>query len=641
MTSLPPWLDPGFSIVWITLLSSDATRSAADRRDSFAHVAAAGWGRGVGTLLRIMRMNLRHPWLVAITLVSTVIASGLQLLVPQLLGVAVDQAQGIATAVSSGALAESALWTTAAALLAVSVLRGIFTMLHNYYGEAVGHHCAYELRLACYEKLQRLSFSFHDKVHSGDLIMLGIIDIDGVRMFFATGLLRVVLLGTLIGVGAYMLLSTDLMLGLLALSFVPFVAWRSSTTQLRLRATWLTLQERLSDLSRIMEENLGGIRVVRAFAAQNYELDKFDKASAKALQLAHERVGLRVDNTAAMNFSFFVAMGLVLWIGGNKVIAGEISVGTLASFLTFMTILQMPVRQLGLMVNSFARASTCGTRLFQLLDLDLPIKDAPGAKDLVVTEGTLRFDDVGFTYPGGGDEPTLRGVSFEARRGETVGIVGPPGSGKSTIAHLIPRFYDVSSGSISIDGQDISKVTLQSLRRAVAVVQQDSFLFTTTIENNIAYGDPWAKERRIERAAEFAQLHNYIIGLPTGYRTIVGERGVSLSGGQRQRLSIARALILRPAVMVFDDSTAAIDAGTEQRIRSAMKRFATDRVTIIISHRLSSLMHADQILFVEDGGIVERGTHEELLAKGGRYRALYDLQVRPSGDTPTPVGEAM
>ena len=620
-------------------MSSEATRSAADRKDSFAHVAAAGWGRGVGTLLRITRMNLRHPWLVAITLVSTVIASALQLLVPQLLGLAVDQAQGIAT--TPGGVAGSALWTTAIALLVVSVLRGIFTMAHNYYGEAVGHHCAYELRLACYEKLQRLSFSFHDKVHSGDLIMLGIIDIDGVRMFFATGLLRVVLLGTLIGVGAYMLLSTDLVLGLLALSFVPFVAWRSSATQLRLRATWLTLQERLSELSRIMEENLGGIRVVRAFAAQNFELGKFDKASASALGLAHERVDIRVNNTSAMNFSFFLAMGLVLWMGGNKVIAGEISVGTLASFLTFMTILQMPVRQLGLMVNSFARASTCGTRLFELLDLEPAIKDMPGARDLVVTEGTLRFDNVDFTYPGNGGEPTLRGVSFEASRGETIGIVGPPGSGKSTIAHLIPRFYDVDGGVISIDGQDISEVTLQSLRRAVAVVQQDSFLFTTTIENNIAYGDPWAKERRIERAAEFAQLHNYIIGLPTGYSTVVGERGVSLSGGQRQRLSIARALILRPAVMVFDDSTAAIDAGTEQRIRSAMKRFAKDRVTLIISHRLSSLMHADQILFVEDGRIVERGTHEELLARGGRYRALYDLQVRPGGDAPTPMREAI
>jgi ATP-binding cassette, subfamily B, multidrug efflux pump len=614
--------------------------SGADRRgDPFAHLAAAQAHRGMGTLLRCMLLNLRHPWQAGAAIVSTIIAAGLQLSIPRLLGDAVDQARPLLESASI-ALAESALWTTALILLAVSIGRGIFTLGQNYFSESVGHHAAYELRLACYEKLQRLSFSFHDRVHSGDLIMLGIIDIEGVRMFFATGLVRLVLLTILIGVGAYLLISTDVLLGILSLSFVPYVAWASSATQLTLRKTWLELQERMAGLSRVMEENLGGIRVVRAFAAGLHELGKFDRASRHALELAHHRVNLRVNNTSAMNFSFFAAMGLVLWFGGQKVIAGEISVGTLTSFLTFMTILQMPVRQLGLLVNSFARASTCGSRLFALLDLELAIEDAPGARDLVVTEGTLKFDNVDFRYPGANDNLVLEGVSFTARRGETVGIVGPPGSGKSTIAHLMPRFYDVSGGTITIDGQDISKVTLKSLRKAVSVVQQDQFLFTTTIENNIAYGNPWAKEQRIERAAEFAQLHNYIIGLPAGYQTIVGERGVSLSGGQRQRMSIARSLMLRPHVLVFDDSTAAIDAGTEQRIRNAMKKYAPDRVTIVIAHRLSSLMHADQILFVEGGRIVERGTHEELLRLGGRYRALYDLQVRPGSDVPPPPLQA-
>ena len=450
-------------------------------------------------------------------------------------------------------------------------------------------------------------------------------------MFFSTGLVRTILLTVLIGVGAYMLLTTDLVLGLLALSFVPFVAWRSSVAQLTLRSTWLVLQEKLSVLTRVMEENLGGIRVVRAFSGQKFELSKFDDASRAALELAHRRVHVRVKNTSMMTFSFFTAMGLVLWVGGTKVIAGEMSVGTLASFLTFMTILQMPVRQLGLMVNSFARASTCGDRFFAFLDAQVEIEDRPGAAPLEITEGTLRFEDVHFTYPGA-SHPTLNGISFEGRAGQTIGIVGAPGSGKSTLAHLIPRFYDVTGGRITLDGQDVREVTLQSLRRSVAVVQQDTFLFTTTIENNIAYGDPWAKERKIERAAESAQLHNYIMGLPADYDTVVGERGVSLSGGQRQRLSIARALVLKPAVMVFDDSTAAIDAGTEHRIRSAIRRYAKDRVTLVIAHRLSSLMHADLILFLEDGRVVERGTHEELLEQGGRYRALYDLQTRPADD---------
>ncbi|SFL04499.1 ATP-binding cassette, subfamily B [Mesorhizobium albiziae] len=618
--------------VWNTPVNSDPIGSATKPLNSFVHVEAAGWGRGLSTLLRITRMNLRHPWQVAFAIGSTLVAVILQLLIPQLLGRAIDQAQKAIEGGISGAAAEQALWISALLLLAVSALRGLFTMVQSYFAEAVGHHLAYELRLACYEKIQRLSFSFHDQMHSGDLITIGMLDLEGVRMYFSTALVRAVLLTMLIGIGAYMLISTDLVLGLLALSFVPFVGWRSSVTQLRLRATWLDLQERLSVLSRVMEENLVGIRVVRAFAAQAYEMLKFDRASKSALGLAHDRVDIYVPNTSAMTFSFLFAMGLVLWIGGDKIIAGEISVGTLATFLTFMTILQMPVRQIGLMVNAFARASTCGSRLFGLLDQDITIRDAPNAKPLEISKGTLRFDNVSFAYPGTENRAILKNVNFEARRGDTIAIVGPPGSGKSTMAHLIPRFYDVTGGAITLDGQDIRKVSLAMLRKAVAVVQQDAFLFTTTIENNIAYGDPWAKEQRIERASESAQLHNYILGLPAGYETVVGERGVSLSGGQRQRLTIARTMMLRPSVIVFDDSTAAIDAATEQRIRAVIRRFAKDRVTIIIAHRLSSLMHADQILFVENGEIVERGTHEELLAKGGRYKALYDLQLRPGDD---------
>lgn len=593
------------------------------------HVDAVHAGKGLGVLWRIMVLTMRHPWQVVITVVACLIASTLQLAMPVLLGQAVDHAEGV---VGGGQAAAQALWTTAVIMLVVSVARGFFTMWMNYYGEAVGHHTAYELRLAVYEKIQRLSFSYHDKVHSGDLITVGMLDLEGVRMFFATGVLRVVLLGTLIGVGATMMFITDPWLAFLALLFVPFVGWRSSVMHITLRLTWMKLQDLLQGVSRVMEENLGGTRVVRAFAAQAHELEKFDKASDAALELAHKRVDIRVLNTAATNLSFFISMGLVLWVGGDKVIAGQMSVGTLATFLTFMTILQMPVRQLGLLVNSFSRASTCGNRLFAFLDQEIEIRDLPAAQPLKVTEGTLRFENVGFAYPSAPDREVLRNVSFVAKKGETIGFVGAPGSGKSTIAHLIPRFYDVTAGAVTIDGQDIRSVTLDSLRQSVAVVQQDSFLFTTNIENNIAYGDPWAKEQRIARSAEFAQLHNYIIGLPMGYDTIVGERGVSLSGGQRQRLNIARSLMLRPSVMVFDDSTAAVDAGTEQRIRTAMKRFSRDRVTIIISHRLSSLMHASQIMFLEGGEIVERGTHEELLALGGRYRALYDLQVRPSDD---------
>ena len=593
-----------------------------------------GWSRGLGTIARITGYALQTPWLVAIALIATIIAALLQLLIPILLGQAIDQSLLLLDTAgivgdNSALAAKNQLRTTALLVLVVWIFRGIFTTLQNYFGESVGHHIGYLLRLAYYEKIQTLSFGFHDRVHSGDLITTGMLDVEGVRTFFSTGLVRVVLLSVLIGIGGYLLLSTDFVLGLMALSFVPFVAWRSSSARLRLRATWLELQEKLSELGKVMEENLGGIRVVRAFSAQRHEISKFAAASAVALSLAQDRVQIRVKSSSAMTLSFFVAMGLVLWVGGNKVVSGDISVGTLASFLTFMTILQMPVRQLGLLVNSFARASTCGARVFKLLDLTPQIADAPSAKPLNLSDGVLRFEGVGFAYPGTDNRAALSDLSFEARRGETIGLMGPPGSGKSTIAQLIPRFYDVTTGSISIDGQDIRSVSLQSLRHVVAVVQQESFLFTTSLENNIAYGDPWARDTRIERASESAQLHRYIMDLPDGYRTVVGERGASLSGGQQQRMSIARTLLLDPAILVFDDSTAAVDANTERRIREEIQHGAAERVTIIVAHRLSSLMHADRILFIDDGRIIESGSHEELLALGGRYKALYDLQIHP------------
>jgi len=578
-------------------------------------------------------MCFRYPWRAGLAFAATVPAVLMQLAIPVILGRAVDT-----TLEMTGDSPDvRALVFIALTLLAASVLRGLFTLVQNYAAESVGHALAKDLRKAIYEKILRLPFSFHDRTHSGDLITVGMLDLEGVRMYFSTALVRTLLLTLLITVGAWMLLSTDLVLGLLALSFVPFAAWRSSVMQLTLRRTWLLLQEKLGVLSQVMEENLAGIRVVRAFAASDHEMAKFDRASKDALELSHRRIDLRVRSTSAMTLAFFAAMGLVLLHGGRQVAAGEITVGTLATFLTFMTILQMPVRQLGLMVNAYARASTCGTRLFQLLDMPDEIVDAPGARDLRITEGTLRLDNVGFAYRGAGDRPAVSGISFEAKRGETVGILGAPGAGKTTLMHLLPRFYDVTEGAITLDGQDIRDVTLASVRQAVAIVQQDSFLFTTTIENNIAYADPFSEDVRIRGVAESAQLHDYVLGLPQQYRTVVGERGVSLSGGQRQRLSIARTLMMEPAVLILDDSTAAIDAGTERRMREALKEYAKDRVTLIVAHRLASLEHADRILFMDGGRIVEQGTHAELLALGGRYKALHDLQMH---DAPPPTEEA-
>lgn len=596
-----------------------------DRR--FRRTSDVDVHQGLGALARITRMCMRYPWRAGLAFAATLAAVVAQLSIPVLLGRAVDLTQASA----GDAFEARPLIAVALMLLGASVLRGLFTLVQNYSAESLGHALAQDLRNTIYDKIQRLPFSFHDRTHSGDLITVGMLDLEGVRMYFSTALVRTFFLILLIGIGAWLLLSTNVVLAFLALSFVPFAAWRSTVMQLILRRTWLNLQEKLGVLSQVMEENLAGIRVVRAFAARDFEMAKFERASETALDLSHQRIDVRVTNTSMMTMAFFTAMGLVLLFGGRQVAAGEITVGTLATFLTFMTILQMPVRQLGMMVNAYARASTCGARLFELIDMPEEISDAPNAPDLELTEGTLRLEKVSFGYENAGRR-ALSGISFEAKRGETVGIVGPPGSGKTTLMHLIPRFYDVTEGAIMIDRQDIRDVTLSSVRQAVAVVQQDAFLFTTTIENNIAYSAPFAEDRRIRNVAESAQLHDYVLGLPSKYLTVVGERGVSLSGGQRQRLSIARTLMMEPSVLILDDSTAAIDAGTESRIRAAMREYAKQRVTLIVAHRLTSLMHADEILFVDGGRVVERGKHEELLALGGRYKALHDLQMRPDAD---------
>tara|TARA_B110000495_G_scaffold113601_1_gene98354 strand:- start:299 stop:2116 length:1818 start_codon:yes stop_codon:yes gene_type:complete len=601
-------------------------------------------------------MALRYRWRLVFGLIAIFLASGFQLAIPILIGSSVDAALGLENGdlrIANSAVvasiesvtdifgegsnpAKTALIIIAVLLFIASVGRGLSAMFQNYMGESVGQSIGYELRMLYYEKLQRLSFSYHAGVHTGDLITRGIVDVEGVRMFVQTALLRSVFLVVLIGTGMYLMLSQDLVLGLISLSFVPFVAWRATVARLKLRSNWYQLQERLSALTKVMDENLGGIRVVRSFASQDHEMKKFDVASNETLALANVQVGIRASNISLMSVAFMLSMAGVLWVGGLRVIDGELTPGELTQFLAFMSILLQPVRQIGMMINGFARGSATGGRLFQVLDIDPDIQDKPDAKDLEITNGTLEFHNVSFGYE---EDHTLNGVSFKVEPGHTVGIVGPPGSGKSTIAHLVPRFYDPKEGYITIDGQDLRDVTLDSLRKAVGVVEQDTFLFTASVEHNVAYGDPWAPDDRVETASQHAQLGDYIDRLPGGYNTLVGERGVSLSGGQRQRLSIARSIMLKPQLIVFDDSTAAIDAATEQRIRAALTELTKDRATIIISHRLSSLMHADEILFIEEGKIVERGSHEELLTQGGHYNDLYELQIRPNEQSGNNIDE--
>jgi ATP-binding cassette subfamily B multidrug efflux pump len=585
------------------------------------------------------------PGLLVFGLLSILGTSIFFVLIPVLLGNAVDEAITLVDAGTDTDAARSALLDAALVIIGVSVLRGVFAYGQMYAGEVLGQKLATALRNQYYEKLQRLSFSFHDSAHTGNLMSRGISDIDGVRMFPHTGMLRVLYLILLIAGSAYLMLTLDWQLGLLTLAFVPIVAFRGTIMRLRSRNIWIQVQEQMGIVNTALQENLGGVRVVRSFAGQQHEEDKFASSSDEVRGLMDQAAEVRASNGSFMSFSLLVAYSVLIWFGGTKVINEEMSVGDLTRFLTFLGLLQMPIRMLPMLINSWARASSGGSRLFELLDLELPIRNSPNAQPLKITEGVLRYEDVSFSYD---DMPVIKNISFEARPGHTIGIVGPPGSGKTTIAQLAPRHYNVDSGRITIDGQDINGVTLESLRQRVRLVQQDTFLFRDTVSDNIAYGEPDADEARIMDSAEDAKLHQHITGMPEGYDSMVGERGVSLSGGQRQRMAIARAIVLQPKVFIFDDSTSAIDAATERLIREQIAKRAADATTIIIAHRLSTLLSADEILVIDEGRIIERGSHAELLEFDGRYREMHDLQVRPTddlsgdwltmGDTPEPTG---
>jgi ATP-binding cassette subfamily B protein len=579
-------------------------------------------------LRRIVSLALEQRGRLALALSCALGSVVFSLAMPRLLGAAVDEAQALlGQGAAHATAARLALLRLAGLLIVTSSLRGVLTMAFGYQAEYVSQQVGYRLRLVFFEQIQRLSFSYHDRIHSGDLITRGMLDIEGTRVFIEQGLVRGAMLLMLAAASIALLLHTDLVVGALALSFIPFSIWRSIRLGYWLRTSWMQLQGLMSILTRTMEENLQGVRVVRAFAAKPFEMIKFDQAGQAALRLSNRRITLRVGSVRTQTLAFYASMGAVLWFGGHRVLAGEMSVGKLTAFIAYLTLLQTPIRQATMVVNSAARATSSGTRLFEVLDLEPEVRDAPDAKPLQLTEGVLRFEDVSFAYE---IETTLSHISFEVRPGRTLGIVGPPGSGKSTIAHLIPRYYDVTAGGVTLDGQDVRDVTLASLRAAVGVVQQDVFLFDASVTNNIAYADPYIEDERILDAAATAQIHDYVASLPLAYETRIGERGVALSGGQRQRMCIARGVASGPGIMVFDDSMAAIDAATEQRLRAALSGATRSKATIIIAHRLSSLMHADEIIVLAEGRIVERGNHEGLLALGGHYAALYRLQSRPS-----------
>ncbi len=573
---------------------------------------------------RIVKMALSRRRHMAAAYAAMIGATTAYLFLPYLFGRAVDEIQDM---LEGGTFALQGLLVIVGIIIGLSIVRGALSYFQNYFGEAISQFVSYDLRNKLYDHVQHLSFGFHDRNHTGQVMSRAITDVENIRMFVNMGIVRTPYFVALMVIVSVILIRMDWQLGLASISFVPLVVVVSGVVRLKLRVAWLKIQDMMADLNTVLQENLTGQRVVKAFASEDFENQKYNDKSMEVSEAFIDAERLRAANTAFTLFSFQMGLAVVILFGGWRVISGDLTIGQLAAFVFYMQILAMPVRMSGFLVNAYARAASGGQRLFEILDTQSEVVEKPDAVELGRVKGRVRFEDVSFSYEDG--KPVLKNINMEAVPGKVVALLGAPGSGKSTIASLLPRFYEVNSGRITIDGVDIRDATLKSLRHNIGIVQQDVFLFGAGLRENIAYGREDAPIEDVIRAAKIAQLDDFISALDDSYETEVGERGVNLSGGQRQRMSIARAVLLDPPILVLDDSTSSVDANTEDLIRRAMEEVMKGRTTLIIAHRLSTVHRADEIIVLDAGEIVERGTHQELLALGGKYNEIYELQLRP------------
>ena len=574
-------------------------------------------------------MAWRHRVRLLIGYLTIVIAVGLSLVIPLTFREAINMLvvfeDGVIRTVEDTKF--SALVVLGLILLAASVIRGFIDFARTYCTDSLSQKVAYDVRNDMYDKLQHLSFAYHDKEHTGNLMSKVTSDVEAIRRYVNMGMVRGLEVPLRVIAIVALMSTVNWQLTLLSLVFLPFLVVKSSFVVVRLRAMWLHVQEVMGELVTILQENLSGIHVVKAFASEEYEKNKY---AVKAAELQREYYGnerLQQSTTAWLTLYFTLALGIVLWFGGLELMKGDLDPGGFAAFLLLMNQLTFPIRMTPQIIGSFSRAISSGKRLFEVLDAQSPVVEKPDAKEMERSEGFVRFEDVSFSYDP--RIPALKNIDVSAVPGSITAILGAPGSGKTTIINLLPRFYEVTQGRVSIDNQDIRDFTLASLRRNVGIVQQDIFLFSATIQDNIAYGASGATKEDVIEAAKVAQLHDHIMSLPHGYDTWVGERGATLSGGQRQRLSIARTVLIDPPVLILDDSTSSVDVETERMIHQAMTDVMKGRTTFIIAHRLSSVREADHIIVLKDGEIAEQGSHAELMAVGGPYREIYDLQLRP------------
>jgi ABC-type multidrug transport system fused ATPase/permease subunit len=576
-----------------------------------------------------------HAVLLSGVVFAALLTTGAELAPPVILRWSVDR-------LILGGQMDRIVWA-AGGLMLLSLAQGGIDFLRLYLTAYMGQRIVFEIRNAVFEHLSRLSFSFYDRARAGDLMSRVTADVDALNTFFGRAavivLTNVLTLMGILGV----LLVWDWRLALIYLACLPLIAHGMWIYAQRVRPAMGRVRRALAGLSTALQESLAGVLVVKLFGREAFERQRVDRQSQRVLQANLDTARITSLWMPYANVVMGVATALVLWGAGWGVITNKITLGVLIGFTTYIQILLRPIRQTGMMISMSLRALAAAERVFEVLDTQPDVRDAPDVHPLPPIQGHVRFEGVSFAYTrgtpdadaGAGDVEALRDVNLDAAPGEMVALVGPSGAGKTTLVHLLPRFYDAQAGRITIDGHDIRQVTVQSLRDAIGIALQTVFLFDASIGENIAYGNPHATQKDIEWAAQVAQMHDFIQTLPLGYGTPVGERGVRLSGGQKQRIALARVLLTDPKILILDEPTSSVDAETERHMQQALGDVRTGRTTFVIAHRLWTVQQADQILVLRDGRIVERarGTpecsaHEALLAADGFYAHLYELQAQ-------------
>lgn len=508
------------------------------------------------------------------------------------------------------------------------IIKGAATYTHQFYGDLFGIRSVYELRESLYEKLQFLPFDYYDNAKTGDLMSRLTADVEGFRFFLSFGFSQLINFVLIIGFSLSVMFFYSVPLALITLCMMPFLAIVVYKFDKEVHPAFRGIRKSMANLNTKVQENISGINTVKSLSREDFEINKFDTSN--------EDYKSQYLNTSHIWAKYFPVMELIgnlsvvllLAYGGYLVIQGNLSAGELVAFFSLVWYIMGPIMNLGFIMNTFSQSKASGERLLEVLDEPLEMEGKDRELETVRFHGEVKFENVTHRYKNEKKE-ALKDISFTAKPGQTIGLIGATGSGKTSITQLLSRFYNPESGTIAIDGKPIEDYSLRTIRKNIGTVLQESFLFSSTIKDNISYGNPYAEMDDIIDAAKRAQAHDFIMELPDGYDTILGERGLGLSGGQKQRISIARAILIDPTILILDDATSAVDMETEFRIQKALKEVMSDRTTFIIAHRISSLKHADEILVLSNGKVIERGTHEELIDKeSGAYRKIYDIQYQ-------------